>query len=199
MDTYFIETKKSLEEKIPNYESTDFKKIRDKIKKALEDKRSDFLILVRSLKILILGDWYTDEKKKLLTDIKNNLLRNGIYAETIDNYYDLRKRGGLSQIQILENCCINHQLIVFIDGDGKGTLIDQNYLCDNYIFHGKVIFFIEESKFDGIKNFPNEYVKDFPTIIEYKKEQLLEKTLVYSRFRLYRLAHIIQKQMSKGK
>ena len=199
MDTYFDETKKRLEENIPDYDTPEFKKMRDKIKKELSKKENDFLILIRKLKILVLGDWFNEQKRALLTGIKTNLLRSGLYAETIDKYYDMNKKDGLSQIQIFESCCINHQLIVFIDGEGAGTITEQNYLREYYALMGKVLFFIKESKFNELKNNPNEYIKDFPTIIEYKnEEELLEKTLVYSRFRLYRLASIIQKQLSTG-
>lgn len=199
MKDYFKEVKKKLEEKIPDYDTIQFKRLRNKIRERLEKKENDFLIIIRSLSILILGDWYNKEKKELLLEIKNNLLKNGLYAETIDKYYDVKKKGGLSQIQILEECCINHQLIIFIEGEGKGTIIDQNYICENYWFHGKVIFFIEESKFNEMKNDPSKYIRDFPTIITYKKGELLEKTKVFSRLRLYRLAHIIQKQSYKGR
>lgn len=198
MDDYFKEVKKDLEDKIPDYDTPDFKRMRDKIKKKLEKKETDLLIFIRRLKILILGDWYTEEKKKLLMEIKNNLLKNGLYAETIDKYYNMEKKGGLSQIQILEECCIDHQLIVFIDGDGKGTVTEQNYLCETYIFHGKVIFFIDESKFNNLKGDPGVYIKDFPTIITYRDKELSEKVLIYCRFRLYRLANIIQKQSTLG-
>ena len=199
MDEYFKKLKRSLEDKIPSYDSEDFKKMRNIIRKNLKREESNLLILIRRLKILVVGDWYTKEKKMLLNDIKTNLLKNGLYAETIDMYYDMDKKGGLSQTQIFEYCCINHQLIVFIDGDGKGTIREQDYLCDNYVFHGKVIFFIEESKFDDFKDNPSEYFKDFPTIITYKDKELIEKVLIYSRLRLYRLADIIKKQGSKGK
>lgn len=198
MSEYFEEAKKKLVSEIPEYDSPDFKRMRNEIRKKLKRKESDLLILIRRLKILILGDWYTKGKKKLLVGIKNTLLGNGLYVETIDKYYDIRRKGGLSQIQILEECCINHQLIVFIDGEGKGTITEQNYLRDNYVLHGKIIFFIEESKFNRLKNNPSEYIKDFPTIITYRDDELLEKVLIYSRFRLYRLADIIQKQVVRG-
>lgn len=93
---YFKDAKKILEEKIPDFSSPDFKKVRDNIIKRLKSKESDFLILIRRLKVLILADWYDDKKKNQLLAIKNNLLKNGIYAETIDNYYDIEKKGGLS-------------------------------------------------------------------------------------------------------
>ena len=198
MEEYFKEAKRNLEKKIPDYDSPDFRKMRDEIRKNLKRKESDLLILVRRLKILVLGDWHTSEKKTLLIGIKNTLLRNGLYAEMVDKYYDIGKKGGLSQIQILEDCCINHQLIVFIDGEGKGTITEQNYLRDNYVFHGKILFFIEEPKFDKLKDNPSEYIKDFPAIITYRQKDLLEKVLTYSRFRLYRLADIIKKQVSTG-
>lgn len=199
MEDYFEKAKKELESKIPDYESSQFKKMRDKIKKELKKKENELLILVRRFKILILGDWNTEEKKKVLIEIKDTLLNNGLYAETIDKYYNMNKKGGLSQKQILESCCVNHQLIVLIDGSGAGTLTEQNYLADNYIFHGKVIFFIDENKFNKLKDSPSEYIKDFPTIITYTKNELVEKALVYPRFRLYRLAGIIQKQSSSRK
>lgn len=198
MYNYFEELKKEMVKKIPEYDSPEFKKMRNEIRKSLKKKESDLLISIRGLKILVLADWYNEEKRRLLDEIKNTLLRNGLYAETIDRYYDIKKVGGLSQIQILEECCINHQLIVFIDGEGKGTITEQNYLCNTYILHGKVIFFIEESKFNKIKDDPSTYIRDFPTIITYKSKDLVEKVLTYSRFRLYRLANIIQKQALTG-
>ncbi len=199
MSDYFEGIKKKLESKIPDFDSPDFKKMKDEIRKELKKKENDLLILVRSLKVLVLGDWYKEDKKDLLIKIKNNLLSHGFYAETIDKYYDTEKRGGLSHGQILEYCCINHQLIVFMDGDGSGTITEQNYLCDNYIFHGKTMFFIEESKFNKFKDDPSQYFKDFPTIITYKQDELLDKVLTFARFRLYRLAAIIKKQSSTGK
>ncbi|OYT53643.1 MAG: hypothetical protein B6U72_05110 [Candidatus Altiarchaeales archaeon ex4484_2] len=198
-DKYFEELKKTLGETIPAFDSPDFKRMRDQIKTKLKRKETDFLFLIRSFKILVVGDWNTTKNKKRLLDIRNNILRNSVYAETIDNYYDIEKRGGLSQIQIFETCCIRHQLIVFIDGEGPGTITEQNYICENYMFQGKVIFFIEESKFDRLKDNPAEYIKNFPTIITYRGAELLDKTLVYSRLRLYRLATIIKKQESTGR
>ena len=199
MGDYFEEIKKNLEEQIPNFDSPDFKRIGDRIRKQLQKKENDYIILIRRLKILVLGDWYSEEKKQLLINIKNTLLKNGLYAETIDKYYDMNKKGGLSQVQILETCCINHQLIIFLDGDGKGTITEQNYICANYPLQGKVIFFIEESKFNQFKDDPSKYLRNFPTIITYEGQNLIEKILVFSRFRVYRLAEIIEIQSLKGK
>ncbi|MBM3303857.1 MAG: hypothetical protein FJY76_02080, partial [Candidatus Aenigmarchaeota archaeon] len=100
MDSYFEKVKKDLERKIPDYDTPEFRKMGDEIRRRLKDKETDLLITVRRLKILVLGDWYNEEKKQLLSNIKNNLLRNGLYAETIDKYYDMKKAGGLSQLQI---------------------------------------------------------------------------------------------------
>src|SRR3989338_7755375 len=116
MSDYFSEAKKRIEEQIPEFESQDFKKMRDKIKKELQHKEAEISLLRRRLKILILGDWKTKEDKECLLEIKNCLLANGLYAETIDSYYDTQTKSGLSQRNIFEICCINHQLIVFIDG-----------------------------------------------------------------------------------
>lgn len=88
---------------------------------------------------------------------------------------------------------------MFIDGDGKGTITEQNYLCDNYIFHGKILFFIKKSKFNENKNNPSTYFKDFPTIIPYEDKELLNEILAFVNLRLYRLANIIQKQTSTRK
>ena len=112
---------------------------------------------------------------------------------------DVQKRGELNQIQVLETCCMNHQLIVFIDGEGCGTVTEQNYLTDNYVFQGKVIFFIDQDKFDALKNNPSQYVRVFPTIITHSQTDLPEKALVYSRFRIYRLSEIIMKQATTGR
>ena len=199
MSDYFSEAKKRIEEQIPEFESQDFKKMRDKIKKELQHKEAEISLLRRRLKILILGDWKTKEDKECLLEIKNCLLANGLYAETIDSYYDTRTKSGLSQRNIFEICCINHQLIVFIDGEGPGTVTGQNYLTDNYIFQGKVIFFIKESKFNSLNGNPSEYISMFPTIISYKAEELKNAVLVYARLRIYRLAEIILRQQQSGK
>ena len=90
-------------------------------------------------------------------------------------------------------------MIVFIDGDGKGTITEQNYLSDTYIFHGKILFFIDVLKFDKLKHNPSEYIKDFPTITPYNNSELLDQVLIYSRLRVYRLASIIQKQSTTGR
>lgn len=198
-DKYFNELKETLRETIPDFDSPDFKRMRNQIKVKLKKKETDFLFLIRSFKTLLVGDWNTTGDKKRLRSIRDNLLKNSIYAETIDGYYDIKKKGGLTQIQIFETCCITHQLIVFIDGKGAGTITEQNYICENYVFQGKVIFFIEKSKFDKLKDNPSEYIKDFPAIITYGEAELLDKTLVYSRLRLYRLATIVQKQKSTGR
>ena len=95
MEDYFEEIKEEFKRKIPEFDSPDFEKIRNKIRSELKKKENEYLILVRSLKILILGDWYTEEKKQILYNIKNNLLKNGLYAETVDKYYDVKKIGGL--------------------------------------------------------------------------------------------------------
>jgi len=199
MTDYFTQAKEEFEKKIPDISSRDFSKMANKIRKVLSKKESGFLLFIRSLKIMILGDWFTPQKKKILFDIKQLLLKNGLYAKTIDEYYNVRKGSGLSQSQLLDTCCTLHQLIVFIDGDGKGTLIDQNCLCQWYWFQGKVIFFIGEGKFNELKDKPSEYIKNFPTIITYRGNELKEKVLVYSRFRIYRLGEIIKQQESMRK
>lgn len=199
MEDYFDETKKKLEEKIPDFGSKDFEMMRYRIREELKRKETEFLLLIRSLKILVLGDWFTPEKKQLIYEIKNTLLKNGLYAETIDSYYDMGKKGGLPKLKILEACCIKHQVIVFIDGEGKGTITEQNYLSEKYYFHGKILFFIEESKFDRLKDNPSEYIKSFPTIITYNDGELADKVLIYSRLRIYRLAAIIDMQSSTGR
>lgn len=199
LDEYFNETKKRLEKAIPSLDSREFEKMRNRIRSQLKKKENEFKMLMRSLKVIVLGDWHTPSKRKILNDIKNILLKNAIYTQTIDDYYDVKKKGGLSQLQILETCCMNHQLIVFIDGEGCGTVTEQNYLTDNYVFQGKVIFFIDEGKFDTLKDDPSQYIRIFPAIITHSKSDLLEKILVYSRFRIYRLAEIIMKQVAMGR
>ncbi len=198
-EDYFSEVKEKLEKIIPEYDSPDFKKMRNGIRRQLQKRESDYFLLLRGLKILVLGDWHTGEQRKRLNDIKNALLKKGLYAETIDTYYDLKKAGRLSQIQILETCCITHQLIVFIDGEGAGTITEQNYLTENYVFHGKTLFFIEEPKFNKLKGDPSQYIKSFPTIVVYRKGELIDKILTYARLRIHRLADIIEYQSKKGK
>lgn len=200
MRDFFKDAKKSLENKIPVYNTTEFEKLRDTIKNKLKEKENEHLLIVRSLKTVILGDWNTDAKKQKLYNIKNTLLKNGIYAVTVDEYYDMDKRDGLSQMQILEFCCIHHQLIVLIDGMGPGTLTEQNYLADNYIFHGKILYFITQLKFNNFKDNANAYFKDFPTIYTYNRyTDLLDKVVAFSKLRMYRLAEIVQKQKSTGR
>ncbi len=199
LDKYFSEVKRELETSIPELGSKEFRQIRDRIRKQLKKKENEYMLVIRSLKIIIFGDWNTPTKRKKLNDAKTTLLKNGVYAQTIDDYYNMYRKGGLNQIQILETCCMNHQLMVFIDGESPGTITEQNYLSENYIFHGKVIFFIKQSKFDKLKNDPSQYIRMFPTIITYKGTDLLEKILIYSRFRIYRLADIIMKQSTTGR
>lgn len=199
MENYLSQIKENLEKGIPDYGTRAFEKIRDDIRKQLAKKENDSLLIRRGLKVLVLGDWFDQPKRDLLYQIRNTLLKNGIYAETVDSYYDMNKKSGLSQIQILETCCTSHQLIIFIDGEGKGTITEQNYLANEYLFHGKIVFFINEPKFNDLKETPTCYIKSFPTIITYQMPDLLEKVLVYSRFRIYRLTEIIQIQESSGK
>ncbi|MCK4808429.1 MAG: hypothetical protein KAS90_02290 [Candidatus Aenigmarchaeota archaeon] len=194
MDKCFNEIKKELEDKIPDSDSKDFKEMRNKIKSQLKKKENDLKILIRSLKIIIFGDWNTIDKKKKLEDIKSNFIKHGIYAQTIDAYYDITTKGRLSPLQILETCCRNHQLIVFIDGEGPGTITEQNYLIENYIFQKKTIFFIKDDKFNELKDDPSAYIRDFPTILTYTDSNILDKVLIYSKLRIHRLAGIIMKQ-----
>jgi hypothetical protein len=196
---YFEETKERFDKVIPEYGTGDFKKMKEDIRKGLQKEDSQYILLRKTLKTLILGDWYNPEKKKILTDIKNSLLKNGYYAQTIDAYRTPATTGGLDQKGVLEYCCVQHQLLVFIDGDGPGTLTEQNYLTDNYLFHGKTIFFIERSKFDKLKINPSEYFMNFPTIIPYTKEELIDDVLTYVALRINRLAHIIMKQSRLGR
>ena len=195
----FQEMKQSIEERIPDYDTEQFETMRDRIRKALREKESEMLLSVRSLKILILGDWNDKAKMERLVELKRLLLKNGLYAETIDSYYNPNTRGGLSQIQVFETCCIMHQLIVFIDGEGPGTLTEQNYLALNYQFQFKVLFYIEESKFDLLKANPSCYIKSFPTIITYRNTDLPDKVLSFSRLRIYRLVDIITQQSRRGR
>lgn len=198
-EDYFKETKSKLEAAIPDFGSAKFKEMQEKIRKELENKENDFLLQVRSLKVLVLGDWYAESKKQVLHGIRDTLLHNGYYAQTIDAYYDVRRHGGLPSQHVLEPCCINHQLIVFLDGDGKGTITEQEYLRQNYGFQGKVLFFIDATKFDKLKGNPKEYFRIFPSIIPYSPESLNETVLTFSALRLYRLADIIQMQGASGR
>ncbi len=50
-----------------------------------------------------------------------------------------------------------------------------------------------------MKDDPTKYLKSFPTIITYKEDDLVNKVLVFSRFRIYRVAEIIELQSSKGR
>ncbi|MEK6957640.1 MAG: hypothetical protein AABW99_01535 [archaeon] len=199
MNDYFSEAKKRIEEQIPDFESPDFKKMGDSIRKELQQKEAEMKLVMRSIKTLVLGDWSTNEKKERLMNVRNTLLRNGFYAETIDKYYDMNLKGGLSQAAVFETCCIHHQLVVFIDGEGAGTVTEQNYLSENYALQGKVIFLIEEGKFSRYKDNPGEYIGMFPTIITYKEGELSQTALAYARFRIYRLTGIIMKQAQTGK
>jgi hypothetical protein len=198
-DDYYLDAKAKFQRVIPAYSDADFTKMGDEIRKNLMKKENDLLIIRRSLKTIVLGDWNSPEKMQRLLDIKNSLLKNQLYAETIDKYYDMNKAGGLSQLQILESCCIMHQLIVFLDGEGPGTITEQNYLSDEYRLHGKVLFFIENGKFDGLKSNPSSYIKSFPTIVPYASTSLLDTVLTFARLRIYRLAGIIYLQSQNGK
>ncbi|MFH1247408.1 MAG: hypothetical protein V1644_03430 [Candidatus Micrarchaeota archaeon] len=191
---YFEETKTELENTIPEYDSVEFHKMQEHIRKELQKKESEFKLLVRSLKVLILGDWTPESKMQLLRNVRDTLLRSGYYAQTIDCYHDPRKHDGLPAQEVLESCCTTHQLIVFIDGEGKGTVTEQEYLRQNYLFQGKVIFFIDESKFNEHSHNPLKYFRIFPAIVTYKPNELSDKVLTYSALRLYRLAEIIQLQ-----
>lgn len=199
MDDYLAAAKKKLEKVIPPIDSKDFKRMRNRIRSQLKKKENDFMLITRSLKIIVLGDWRTSDQRHRLNRVKDTLLKNGIYTQTIDDYYDMNKSGGLSQVQILETCCINHQLIVFLDGEGSGTITEQDYLADNYVFQGKTIFFIAERKFNTLKDNPSEYIRIFPTIITHSQADLLDKILVYARLRIYRLAEIIMRQSETGR
>jgi len=196
---YFKETKQKFDAAIPDFRSGDFGRVRDKIRKGLEKAEGDQFLLIRKLKTLVLGDWNTPEKRDRLESIKNSLLRSGYYAETIDAYYSPGKGGRLSQRQILEHCCINHQLILFIDGEGTGTVTEQNYLSDNYIFHGKTIFFIETDKFEKYRGNPSCYFMSFPSIIRYEGGKLIEDANAFVSLRIHRLAGIIAMQSRKGR
>jgi len=197
---YFKKIKQRLENKIPDWNSPEYKKTRNKIIDGLKKDEDDFRNLRLNLKTLILGDWNTESKKKRLYNIRNTLISNELYAETINHYYNIYKIGGLTQIHILEKCCRKHQLVILIDGTRPATLKEQDYLAEKYYHHIKIIFFISQAKFNKFKNNPSEYFKDFPTIITYNGDKdLVDKILTFSKLRIYRLACIIQKQMSSGK
>jgi hypothetical protein len=199
LSDYFVKAKSKMEKVIPLADSKQFRKMRDRIRNELANKENEFTLLRRSLKIVVLGDWHTSRQKAIMDEIKDTLLKHGIYAQTIDDYYDMNRRGGLSQIQILETCCMSHQLIVFLDGYGSGTITEQSYLSENYVFQRKVLFFIEEKKFNKLKDDPSEYVKMFPAIITHSPANLCERVLVFSRFRMHRLAEIIIRQAATGR
>ncbi|MEK6924211.1 MAG: hypothetical protein AABW54_03165 [Candidatus Micrarchaeota archaeon] len=184
---YFKETKEGLESRIPDYGTDGFQKMQDHIRKELSKEERSFDLLLRSFKILLLGDWNTEAKRKVLQGVRDTLLTAGYYAQTIDAYCDVNKPGGLLAQNILEYCCINHQLIVFIDGEGKGTVTEVEFLRRNYVFQGKVLFFIDAAKFDGLKDNPREYFRIFPTIVKVEAGELNETVLTYSRLRLYRI------------
>lgn len=193
---YFKKIKERLENRIPEWNSPEYQKTRNKIIDGLKKDENNFKILRLSLKTLILGDWNTKSKKERLYNIRNTLIRNGLYAETINHYYNIYKMGGLPQTRILEKCCREHQLVILIDGTRPATLKEQDYLAERYYHHIKIIFFISQVKFNKFKNNPSEYFKDFPTIITYGGDKDLEdKILTFARLRIFRLADIIQKQI----
>ncbi len=199
MADYFKETKEELEKRIPEYGTDKFQRLQEDIRRGLQNQENEFKLLLKSLKILVLGDWHSEVKLQALTGVRDTLLKGGYYAQTIDTYHDPRKQGGLPAQEVLEFCCIHHQLIVFIDGEGKGTVTEQEYLRQNYVFQGKVLFFIEQSKFDTLKNNPSEYFRIFPTIITYQPNKLNDSVLTYAVLRLYRLAEIIKLQTKLGR
>ena len=191
--------KKMLEGNIPEYQEQLFKKMANQIRKGLLKKENELNWLIKQQKTLILGEWATEEKKTQLYSIKNTLLQAGLYAKTIDDYYDIKKRTGLSQLDILQDCCIKHQLIVFIDGVGAGLQVEQEYLRENYPLHIKILFFIEKNKFRTFKDKPNEYLADFSSIVPYNKRELNSTVLAFARMRIHRLTRIIKKQKEQKK
>ena len=93
---------KRIEEQIPEFDSPDFKKMGDRIREELQHKEAEMKLVMRGIKTLVLGDWNTREKRERLLGIRDALLQNGLYAETIDNYYDMKMTGGLSQETVFE-------------------------------------------------------------------------------------------------
>jgi len=195
---YFKKTKKQLEERIPESDTDEFDARVEKIRQKLQEKEEELKFIRGQLRVLILADWKGKVRAARLEKVKEKLLENDIFARTIDDYYDIHKADGLTQTQILEICCPFQSLIIFIDGTGTGTLTEQNYLAPRYGLHKKILYFIEKSKFDRLKNKPNEYINNFPAIIPYKKGELVDDVLAYGKLRIYRFANIIKKQEELG-
>ena len=195
---YFKKTKKQLEKQIPESDTEEFDAMGEKIRQKLQEKEEELKFIRGQLRVLILADWKGKVKKARLTKIKEKLLDNDIFTRTIDEYYDIYKSTGLTQVQVLETCCPFQSLIIFIDGESTGTLTEQNYLAPRYGLHKKMLFFIEKSKFDELKNKPNEYINSFPAIIPYEKSKLVDDVLAYGKLRIYRFANIIKTQEELG-
>lgn len=62
-ENYIEQIRKRLKEKIPEFESSKYEEIVGEIKKGLLKEESDFIFVLRGLKVLILGDWRTEEQK----------------------------------------------------------------------------------------------------------------------------------------
>ncbi len=112
MDDYFSEAKKRIVNQIPEFGSPGFKRMGDRIRAELQRKEAEMKLVMRGIKTLVLGDWNTKDKAEQLLGVRNTLLKNSFYAETIDNYYEMKMAGGLSQEAVFETCCIHHQLII---------------------------------------------------------------------------------------
>ncbi|MFA4945932.1 MAG: hypothetical protein WC607_00085 [Candidatus Micrarchaeia archaeon] len=193
-DEYLERTKTRLEREIPSVRNIkQFEEMERKIRAEIEKKENEQKLLIRSFKTLVLGDWRTEEQKQVLKEVKEELLKEGYYAKTIDAYCDVAKRDGLPTSETLESCCINHQVLVMIDGENPGTVAEQAYLSSHYPLHTRLLFFIKRNKFNKLKNKPSEYIKNFPTIIVYDKK-IAKLARIFVAFRLHRLAEIVKKQ-----
>ena len=132
--------------------------------------------------------WNPDFFKDLISFLNPNFERN-----KLDNLLKFINQNSPTTYEKLQT------LIDRIEFINHLSLVKTQAKAENYIFQGKAIFFIDENKFEKLKNKPSEYIKIFPTIIIHSTEDLVEKALVFSRFRIYRLAEIIMKQSATGK
>ena len=192
---YIKEIKKKICKEIPEFGTPDFNKMRDDIRQELAKEENNFRIVLRFLKVLLLGDWKEPVDGKLLQDLKDRLLRAEIYAETIDTYYD-PARGSLDQLSVFKKCCYLHQVITFIDGKGPGTVTEQTFLIDNYGHQSKLLFFITTEKFNQLRGNSNHYFTNFPAIIVYDSGDL-DALEMFTTFRIHRLARIILNQIRR--
>jgi len=136
--------------------------------------------------------------KKKMCEIQDLIEKKGVSCKTGEYY--IKKAGRARKKEITEACLNDADLIILIDGKGKGTREESSLIRNKKWFKKKTLFFFRYKSLNKIANVIHknqEFVSEFKYPIPYKSYEELKALILFGvqHWILYR----INKKMDKPK